>query len=710
VASARPSVQRFRDNPVVTQWRTHDRLEQFTAILTQHDFGSFRESAGLVDEMMTDDRISGVMNTRVAALKASPLEFKAARDKRMERKLADILGGKDDAQGIWRRIAPPEAIGDLLKWARFMGVAVAEIVWSRTETEWTPRLIPWHPRHLRWDWTKRTFVMQTMSGEVVLPRPDEQPNGDGKWLVWCPSGVQQGWLNGMVRSLALAYLARSWNFRDWSRYCEKHGMAILVGMVPPGNPAERADFQSQLENVGNESAVIAPQGEDAGQPGFDVKLVEAVAKTYETFKDFKAAIDVDIAVAVLGQNLTTEVQGGSRAAAAIQNLVRLDKAVEDAELGPVIRDQVLTWWAAYNFGDPDLAPRTEFQVLPPEDDLAEAQAMKVLGEAVVSLYTAEPRVDGAAILEKHGVPMISEEELAAIQAAEEEAAPPPGDDNEGPPLAAGGAADEEGKDPATAALSMSAGVVARYTFAGLPIAVENPAKTIRQWTGANGEAGATRMLLDYGFIEGHLSGDGNELDVYIGPNDAARDVYVVHQLKAPDFRAHDEDKCFIGFDSADEAKAAFLMHRNDGDRAFGSMSVIPLERFMSKLRRRGSETTNKIRASGHGRPDVVAALMRLVARSSAVTASAPRTVAGRKRAAKYEDLVMQRHRKIAAKALAVDLAAIKGEIDKATDFADLRKRIIARFRKMDPARLATVVKKANILGHLSGRLAAVEEV
>lgn len=134
----------------------------------------------------------------------------------------------------------------------------------------------------------------------------------------------------------------------------------------------------------------------------------------------------------------------------------------------------------------------------------------------------------------------------------------------------------------------------RRTFAGLPVVVENEAGSTRQWHDRDGrESGSVVMRFDYGFIEGQVGSDGDEVDCYLGPDEGARFVYVVHQLKAPEFERHDEDKVMLGFASESDAKVAFLAHRNDGERAYGGMSVIPLESFVTKLERRTG--TGKIR-------------------------------------------------------------------------------------------------------------------
>lgn len=677
--------------PVLTSWRQNDKKYQFDAIMREHDYGMFMRSAPLVDELMTDDRIAGVLNTRLGAIVSAPLEFRPAGDRRKERKIAEEMGGVDDPDtGLWQEIMGSDSVRTVMKWGLTIGVGVGEIVWRTERRRWTPRIIPWHPASIRWDWTTRRFIAQGATGQAIpLPRPDEQPRSDAKWFVWCPWGYEYGWRDALLRPLAMAYLARQWNFRDWSRYCEKHGAAIVKGAVPKWATDDvKTSFYTAISSLGAEPVVVVPQG-NKDEGNFDLTLTEATSRSWEAFKAFKEALDVDIAVLLLGQNLTTEVQGGSRAASETHELVREDIAAWDSKFFKAVRPQILSWDAEFNYGDPELAPRPMAITEPPEDEFDEATALKTFGEAISALLAAEPTVDGKAILEARGVPMRSPEEVAAEEAVfaeEREAAgivEPPA---EGTPE------------------KLTANVVRRLTFAGLPIAVENPVGSVRKWRDADGNEGQTHMLHDYGFIEGYLSGDGEELDVYIGPMEAAPDVHVVHQLKAPAFKAPDEDKVMLGFQDAAAAKRAYLAHRSDGERAFGGMSTIPLARFKERLRRRAPDTTSRIRASA------VDALMRLVDRAGRTTTTLRAGRRASKRAAAYHDRVAKAGQRAAARALAVDLAGLNAEIDAAESFDDLKRRILGRFRGTNPERLANIIRKANILAHLSGRAKALQEV
>jgi hypothetical protein len=118
---------------------------------------------------------------------------------------------------------------------------------------------------------------------------------------------------------------------------------------------------------------------------------------------------------------------------------------------------------------------------------------------------------------------------------------------------------------------------------GLDIHVENPAGSIRQWPG-----GSTNMLYDYGEITNTDGADGEPVDVYVGPHPAsAREVHVVHQLKAPDFLVYDEAKCFVGFKSAGDAKKAYEAHYTN-PAFWGGMESFPVGDFVQYVKDHGT--------------------------------------------------------------------------------------------------------------------------
>jgi hypothetical protein len=121
------------------------------------------------------------------------------------------------------------------------------------------------------------------------------------------------------------------------------------------------------------------------------------------------------------------------------------------------------------------------------------------------------------------------------------------------------------------------------TFQGLSIKIENPKGSVRTWYDPHTDTtGSTKMLRPYGFFTGTLGLDGDEVDVYVGDEEDAPKVYIVTQLKAPEFRHVDEQKVMLGFKSEEAAKQAYLKQYDD-PRFFSHITSMSLDSFRRKL-------------------------------------------------------------------------------------------------------------------------------
>ena len=64
---------------------------------------------------------------------------------------------------------------------------------------------------------------------------------------------------------------------------------------------------------------------------------------------------------------------------------------------------------------------------------------------------------------------------------------------------------------------------------------------------------------------------------------------------------------------------------------------------------------------------------------------------------------------LGASAMAIDLAAVKHEIDHASTPADLEQRLLRAYKSMDPRTLASAVEKTRIMANLGGRLSVLKQ-
>lgn len=114
----------------------------------------------------------------------------------------------------------------------------------------------------------------------------------------------------------------------------------------------------------------------------------------------------------------------------------------------------------------------------------------------------------------------------------------------------------------------------------MKIVIENPKGSFRHWKdpGASDEKGKSYMAYAYGYVDDTTGADGEELDIYVGPCINSTNVFVVAQLKSPDFKEFDEYKCMVYFDTYEQARDAYL-HQYTDPRFLGSIITITFDQF-----------------------------------------------------------------------------------------------------------------------------------
>lgn len=117
----------------------------------------------------------------------------------------------------------------------------------------------------------------------------------------------------------------------------------------------------------------------------------------------------------------------------------------------------------------------------------------------------------------------------------------------------------------------------RKKFQGLDISIENSKGSVRRGVDKDGHEWETKMHADYGYVRGTVGKDKDHLDCYLGPNKDSRRVFIVHQ-NDPSTGKYDEDKCFLGFDTPEEAKSLYMKQYNRPG-FFGEMDETDIDTF-----------------------------------------------------------------------------------------------------------------------------------
>ena len=324
--------------------------------------GYFRRAASLGDSVIADSRIAPVLDTRINAVLRLPYSLEVTDDAQE--------AARDELLPQIDRLFPDSIMREVLRHGLLLGAAPVEMTWRlddpRRPRRMMPELSAWHPQNLYYELGQKVWRLESEEGPVELDF------GEGKWLLFRPFGHKYPFLHGLIRRLATLYLIRTYVERDWNRWSERHGIPIYTVHRPDDATDEEInEFRVALEDMGAEGLVDLPSRIDSEGnvvAGWSLSFLEPRSQSHLGFRNLKRAVDTDAAIAVLGQNLTTEVEGGSFAAAQIQNRVRLDYLEADAAALAGFQHDVLRCWAELNLGNPDLAPKPFFDTTPPKEE------------------------------------------------------------------------------------------------------------------------------------------------------------------------------------------------------------------------------------------------------------------------------------------------------------------------------------------------------
>lgn len=397
-----------RDLPV-THWSEWQSVTAVKNAIRGLELGMFDASSQVVDAMMRDDRIGGCLLKRTEMLPSLPISFEPRGDGRMKKKVAS------DVEEHFETWFPDYALAELHHWGIMQGIGVGQLLWT-TDSKWTPFLKVWHPRFITYRQDTRSLWVQTVEGQKeIVP-------GDGQWVIFAPHGIQRGWMYSLVRRLFVPWLIRQWGMRDWARYSEVHGMPFRKAKTPTNASREDEErFLREVALIGTESVIRTPS---TVMPGgeidrFDLELVEAVGRSEEGFDKLLRMASDAVSIAICGQNLTSDVKGGSYAAAKVHTEIEQGIIQSDAgKLAQCIREQALRPYALVNYGSMELAPLPIWKTKPAEDQKVKGEGLKALGEGIAQLKRIGAKPDVNKLLEQAEVPVTGSAEEVDINALE----------------------------------------------------------------------------------------------------------------------------------------------------------------------------------------------------------------------------------------------------------------------------------------------------
>lgn len=358
--------------------------------------GELRWAAELCDAFLGDDRIKSVFETRIGGLLGSDLSFEEATlgHRRKRKKAVRALEAEED----WWAIFPEDELSRLITWGLALGVGFATLEGWHEDPNHGGRLLAslkvWHPRWFRWDHAEQSWFVWTTANKWERVTP-----GDGRWVIYTPYGTSRPWAYGLWRGLSVLWLLKVYAMRDMGLYSELHGTpAWVVTGEPDFN--KRKQLTDLFGDLARNPAIALPRDAKA-------ELIEAKADTWEVFTAQIELANRGAAVAVVGGNLSVEVDGNQQTGATAQTLVRIDYKKRDAaSVSTLAHDQVLVWWAEWNFGDAKVAGWPIWNVEPPQDAAAVAKTWLTVAQAVEKFKAGGVVIDMQLTAERFDIPIV----------------------------------------------------------------------------------------------------------------------------------------------------------------------------------------------------------------------------------------------------------------------------------------------------------------
>ena len=279
-------------------------------------------------EILSDSHVGGCVRRRKAAIKGLEWRITPTGNEKTDEILASLFD----------RLPVSQIINQILD-ATLFGYQALEVMWTSENGLLLPTEIVGKPQ----EW----FVFD--EDNRLMLRTKENRNGDivpeKKFLL---ATQQADYMNPYGRAdLAMCFWAATFKkggFKFWLEFAEKYGSPWLVGKYPRNaNTHEIDELLDSMEKMLGTAVAAIPDDSS-------IDMLESGSKggSSQVFDDFLRYCKSEIAIALLGQNQTTEAEANRASATAGLEVTR-DIRDDDASMVEGVFNQLLAWICELNF-------------------------------------------------------------------------------------------------------------------------------------------------------------------------------------------------------------------------------------------------------------------------------------------------------------------------------------------------------------------------
>jgi len=289
------------------------------------------------EELLGDARVSGCVSSRKAGVKS--LEWDIDRGKAKSRQGKVIISLFKNDLDFYQVIS--ESLDAVL-----YGYSVLEVVWEKTGPYILPRRIQAKPHNWFIFDHEGNLKLRTIDNPVY-----GEPLPEYKFLLVQHNATYKNPYGEPVLSKCFWPVTfKRGGMKFWLIFSEKYGMPFLIGKHPRGTSEKETEKLADiLEQMVQDAVAVIPDDSS-------VEIMEAGGKSASSavYRELLEYCDQEISIALLGQNLTTEVKGGSYAATQSHMKVRQDLIDSDRKLIEKTFNRLIKWIYELNFGDGEM--------------------------------------------------------------------------------------------------------------------------------------------------------------------------------------------------------------------------------------------------------------------------------------------------------------------------------------------------------------------
>ncbi len=340
--------------------------------------GRLRLASDIMRAALNDSGIiSGLTGTISHGILGLPLALQG------DPEMISCLLDQDGSPGEFGRMFPESEAAQVFTDGIILGVGLGQMIYKSDRAigdREVPTLRWWNTRWLRQDPYSRQWFLMTRDGEIEI-----HP-GDGEWILFRPYSEIEPWENAPWKFLTLAFVFGRDAAFDRQRHSEVLAPARVMRAVKSTTKEARAKAKRKLERMQRDNYFVLPQE-------WEYEIKESTGRVADIYRMIIEWATRDVEIGLTGQTVTTEGNKGFSEGTIHQRIARDKLRFYAGAWFRCVRDQYLVHWGAINHGT-RIVPTGGYNVDPPEDILAKAEALTKWGESLEAL------ADGA---DRHGV-------------------------------------------------------------------------------------------------------------------------------------------------------------------------------------------------------------------------------------------------------------------------------------------------------------------